>query len=106
MIRLAVFCVLLAIGFVAGQEQDNLVNTNVDRTLDLVSHIPKETITVTVENRGTKATRYYDYYVEPQHVNDVAFVGAGVSDRVDIFFICCFCFRSKVKIVMTKLVYQ
>jgi len=80
MIRLSVFCVLLAIVFVAGQEQDNLVNTNVDRTLDLVSHLPKETITVTIENRGTKPTRYYDYYVEPQHVNDVAYVGAVVSE--------------------------
>ncbi len=79
MIRLSVFCVLLAIVFVTGQEQDNLVNTNVDRTLDLVSHIPKETISVTIENRGAKATRYYDYYVEPQHVNDVAYVGAAVS---------------------------
>jgi oligosaccharyltransferase complex subunit alpha (ribophorin I) len=81
MIRLSVFCVLLAIVFVTGQEQDNLVNTNVDRTLDLVSHIPKETITVTIENRGTKATRYYDYYVEPQHVNDVAYVGAVVKGK-------------------------
>lgn len=79
MIRLSVFCALLAIAFVAGQEQDNLVNTNVDRALDLVSHLPKETISVTIENRGTKATRYYDFYVEPQHVNDVAYVGAVVS---------------------------
>jgi hypothetical protein len=87
MIRLSVFCVLLAIVFVTGQEQDNLVNTNVDRTLDLVSHIPKETITVTIENRGTKATRYYDYYVE-------------LNQSLFSFF------RSKVKIMMIKLVYQ
>jgi hypothetical protein len=79
MIRLSFFCILLAIVFVTGQDQDNLVNTNVERILDLVSHLPKETISVTVENRGTKSTRYYDYYVEPQHVNDVAYVGAIVS---------------------------
>jgi hypothetical protein len=79
MIRLSFFYILLAIVFVFGQEQDNLFNTNVERTLDLVSHIPKETISVTIENRGSKATRYYDYYVEPQHINDVAFVGAVVS---------------------------
>jgi hypothetical protein len=100
--------VLLAIAFVAGQE-DNLVNTNVDRTLDLVSHIPKETITVTIENRGTKAT-YYDYYVEPQHVNDVAYVGAVVS-KIDFFYRNFINFsvvysRSKVKIMMIKVVYQ
>lgn len=79
MLRLAVFSLLLAIVFVTGQDQDNLVNTNVDRVLDLVSHIPKETITVTIENRGNKATRFYDYLVEPQRVNDVAYVGAVVS---------------------------
>jgi hypothetical protein len=79
MIRFSFFCILVAIVFVAGQEQDNLINTNVERTLDLVSHLPKETISVTIENRGTKATRYYDYNVEPQHVNDVAYVGAVVS---------------------------
>lgn len=81
MIRFAVFSLFLVTVFVTGQEQDNLVNTNVDRALDLVSHIPKETITVTVENRGTKATRYYDFNVEPQHVNDVAYVGAVVKGR-------------------------
>ena len=77
--RCSIFALLLVIACVTGQEQDNLVNTNVERTLDLVSHIPKETISVTVENRGTKGARVYDYYVEPQHVNDVAYVGAVVS---------------------------
>ena len=71
--------VLLAVVLVAGQEQDKLFNTNVDRTIELVSHLPKEIISVTVENRGSNAARYYDYAVEPQHVNDVAFVGATVS---------------------------
>jgi hypothetical protein len=83
MIRLSLFCAFLSIVFVAGQDQDNLINTNVERILDLVSHIPKETISVTIENRGTKATRYYDYYVEPQHVNDVAYVGAVVSEFIN-----------------------
>ncbi|CAF5058870.1 unnamed protein product, partial [Rotaria magnacalcarata] len=58
-----------------------LINSNVERTLDLVSHLPKEIISVTIENRGTKATRYYDYYVEPQHVNNVAYVGAVVKGK-------------------------
>lgn len=83
--RLSLFCILFAIVFVTGQDQDNLVNTNVDRALDLVTHLPKEIITVTVENRGTKATRYYDYYVEPQHVNNAAYVSAVVSES--FFFI-------------------
>ncbi|CAF4426066.1 unnamed protein product, partial [Adineta steineri] len=64
-----------------GQEQEHLVNTKVERTLDLVSHLPKEIISVTFENRGTKSARYYDYYVEPQHVNDVGYVGAIVRGK-------------------------
>ncbi|CAF2985466.1 unnamed protein product [Rotaria sp. Silwood2] len=79
--RVSLFCILFTIIFAAGQEQDGLVNTNVERTLDLVSHLPKETISVTIENRGTKGARYYDYYVEPQHVNNVAYVGAVVKAK-------------------------
>ncbi|UJR22106.1 hypothetical protein I4U23_025171 [Adineta vaga] len=81
MIRFSFIYLFLTIGFVVGQDQDNLVNTNVDRTLDLVSHLPKETISVTIENRGTKATRNYDYLVEPQQGNNVAFVGAVVKGK-------------------------
>lgn len=79
MMRSSLFFVLLAVVLVAGQEQDKLFNTNVDRSIDLVSHLPKEIISITVENRGSNAARFYDYTVEPQHVNDVAFVGATVS---------------------------
>ncbi|CAF1521884.1 unnamed protein product [Adineta ricciae] len=79
--RFSLICLCLTIGLVFGQEQDNLINTNVERALDLVSHLPKETISVTVENRGTKGARYYDYVVESQHANDVAFVGAVVKGK-------------------------
>jgi hypothetical protein len=77
--HLPLFCVFFAIIWVGGQEQENIFNTNVERFIDLVSHLPKETISVKIENRGTKAIRYYDYYVESQHVNDVAYVGAIVG---------------------------
>ena len=85
MIRFSVVCLLLTIALVSGQNQDDLVNTNVERALDLVSQLPKETISVTIENKGTKGVRTYDFLVEPLHVNDVAFVGATV--RHSIMFI-------------------
>ncbi|UJR26995.1 hypothetical protein I4U23_008302 [Adineta vaga] len=75
----SLFFVIVAVAH--GQEQDSLFNTKVERSLDLVSHLPKETIIVTFENRGTKSVRYYDYYVEPQHVDDVAYVGAIVKGK-------------------------
>ena len=78
MIRFSVVCLLLTIALVAGETQDDLVNSNVERNLDLVSHLPKETISVTIENKGSKGVRHYDFYVEPNHVNDVAYVGAVV----------------------------
>jgi hypothetical protein len=82
MTRLSLFLFLLVVTCVRGQEQDNLVNTNVERSLDLLSHLPKESVRVTVENRGTKPARAYDYYVEPQHVKEVGYVGATVSSLV------------------------
>ena len=77
--RISLFCIILAVVSVTGQGQDSLINTNVERTLDLLTHLPKETIIVTIENPGPKAIGYYDYYVEPQHVNDVVYVEAVVS---------------------------
>ena len=102
------FCVLFAIAIVTnGQEQESLFNTKVERALDLVSHLPKETITVTFENRGTKPARYYDYYVQPQHVKDVAYVGAivclSLNDEHNTYL---FFFRSKGRTVMIKVLFQ
>ena len=104
MIRFSFVCLLVTIALVFGQEPINLVNTNVERSLDLVSHIPKETISVTVENRGTKGVRHYDYWVEPQHIEDVAYVGAVVSIiiSVDLIYKRKKFSRSKAKIEMTK----
>lgn len=103
MIRFSIVSLLLTIALVAGQSPDDLVNSNVDRALDLVSHLPKETITVTVENKGSKGVRSYDYYVEPSHANDVVFVGAvvSISIRSDSFSLISFS-RSKERIVMIK----
>ena len=85
MTRLSLLCFFLAVvACVRGQEQDTLVNTNVERSLDLLSHLPKEIVRVTVENRGTKSTRTYDYYVEPQHVKEVGYVGATVSSLLKL----------------------
>jgi hypothetical protein len=90
MIRFVIVYLFVALASVAGQEQNDLINTNVERSFDLVSHIPKETISVTVENRGTQSVRSYDYYVEPQFVNNVAFFGAVVSKTItfDSFRTC------------------
>lgn len=79
MIRFSFIYLLVVVFLVSGQEQDNLVNTNVERTIDLVSHLPKETTTVTIENRGSKGVRQYDYLVASQYVQHVAYVGAVVS---------------------------
>lgn len=80
MLRCTLFCLFSTVALlVAGQDRESLVNTKVERALDLISHLPKETIKVTFENRGSKPARHYDYCVEPQHVNDVAYVGAVVS---------------------------
>ena len=101
--RFAVACLLLTIALVSGQNQDDLVNSNVERALDLVSHLPKETISVTIENKGSKGVRHYDFLVEPAHVNDVAYVGASVRSSVRSFLHAFIrSFRSKERTAMIR----
>ncbi|CAF0790271.1 unnamed protein product [Didymodactylos carnosus] len=64
-------------------EQSDLVNTDVERSVDLISHLPKYTIVITVENRGSKPVRTYEYYVESQYGNNVAYVGASAKAQDD-----------------------
>ncbi|CAF0756722.1 unnamed protein product [Didymodactylos carnosus] len=82
-----IFCVLFLtvsiLNYVYTEEQSGIVNTDVERSVDLVSHLPKHTTTITIENRGSKSIRTYEYYVEPQYANDVAYVGASIKRRDD-----------------------
>jgi oligosaccharyltransferase complex subunit alpha (ribophorin I) len=62
--------------------QAELVNSNVDRTVDLSSHLPKITNLITVENIGKSAVNSYIYIVDSNLQDSLSFIGA-VSKNSD-----------------------
>ena len=60
----------------------DIVLSNVDRTVDIATHLPKITSVVTVENTGKSAVRSFLFAVESGLSNDLSFFGAVVSVTV------------------------
>jgi hypothetical protein len=72
--------VLLAFaGTIQSESNADIINTNVERTIDLTSHLPKVINLVSVENQGSKSLNSYVYVVEPEYEDKIAYVGAQVS---------------------------
>lgn len=63
----------------AAEPSNELVNTNVERTIELTSHLVHITSVISAENKGSSSIKSYNYVVEPQHAKNVAFVGAKVN---------------------------
>ena len=57
----------------------DLVNNKVQRNIDLATHLPKITTTITVENIGKSSVRSYLLAVDPSLKDDLSFIGAVVS---------------------------
>jgi len=72
---------------IAGQDAINadVVNSRVQRTVDLTSHLPKVNSRITLENTGKTTVRYYIVAIDPNLASNVSFVGASVRS------ICMFC---------------
>jgi len=64
----------------AGEDAINadIVNSRVQRTVDLTTHLPKISSRITVENAGKTVVRYYVVAIDPNLTNNVSFVGASV----------------------------
>ena len=76
------FTVLLFSGLhlIAGQDAINadIVNSRVQRTVDLTTHLPKVNSRITVENTGKTPARFYIVAIDPNLASNVSFVGASV----------------------------
>ena len=57
----------------------DIVNTKVQRTIDLTTHLAKVSCRITIENTGKTGVRSYLTAVDPVLVQNVSFVGAMVS---------------------------
>ena len=79
---LAVCILLLASGMSCDSSAD-LVNTKVDRAIDLTAHLVYITNTITVENTATSgAQKSYTFLVEPSQAKHVSIVKAQVGAQV------------------------
>jgi oligosaccharyltransferase complex subunit alpha (ribophorin I) len=77
-LELFVLTALLATCCTANQASisADLVNSNVDRTVDLSSHLPKITNAITVENTGKSSVNSYIYAVDANVADSLSFIGA------------------------------
>ena len=72
----------LVLNMVNADSNADLVNSKVDRTIDLTSHLARITHLITVENKAAAGSfKSYTFTVEPSMAKNVAFLGAQVIFR-------------------------
>jgi tetrahydromethanopterin S-methyltransferase subunit C len=65
---------------IQGDSNADLVNTKVDRTIELVTNQAHITTVITVENTAKSGSlKSYTFVVEPSIANKVSFIGAQVT---------------------------
>lgn len=70
---------LLLISVINADSSADLVNTRVERSLDLTSHLVYVTDKITVENTGKGSQKSYTFVVEPSQANHVSSVTAKLT---------------------------
>ena len=73
--------VLCGLGTIVCDDSVNgdIVNSRVQRTVDLTTHLVKINSRITVENTGKTASRQYLIAIDPVLTQNVSFIGAAVS---------------------------
>ena len=74
----SVICVIVCNANQDSISQD-LVNSKVQRTVDLTTHLPQITNTITLENNGKSSIRMFLYAVDRALSDKLSFIGASVS---------------------------
>jgi len=71
---------LCGLHLTAGEDAINadIVNSRVQRTVDLTTHLPKVNSRITIENVGKAPFRSYIVAIDPNLASSVSFVGASV----------------------------
>ena len=65
----------------------NLVNSKVERKIDISTHLAKIFTTLTIENKGTSSVQSFVFVTEPKLKNKLSFIGAVVSHHEELFYI-------------------
>ncbi|XP_064633039.1 dolichyl-diphosphooligosaccharide--protein glycosyltransferase subunit 1-like [Lineus longissimus] len=93
----SLFLVLLASCCVANQDtiDANLINTKVERTVDLSSHLAKTTSSITLKNNGNTAVKSFLFVVDPSLAGNLATLSA--TDKEE---------EEKLKVIQTSVANQ
>ena len=70
----SIFLILVA----SRPTQADLVNTKVERTIELTSNVAHINHVISVENKAASAVKSYLFVVEPEHAKILAYIGAKV----------------------------
>lgn len=70
--------VVLLVSVAALVASEDLINTKIERSIELTTHLVHINNVITVENKGSGAVKSYTYSIEPSQASNVAFVGARV----------------------------
>lgn len=76
---------LCGVDLIIGDDVINpdIVNTKVQRNVDLTTHLPKINVRVTFENTGKSPVRSYLVAIDPQLAGNVSFIGASLKSGLD-----------------------
>lgn len=58
---------------------ENLVVTQVERKIDISTHVVKTYTSITIENKGSSTVRSFLYVLDPSLKTKLSFIGAVVS---------------------------
>jgi oligosaccharyltransferase complex subunit alpha (ribophorin I) len=78
-VLLATVC-LLAIASASAESNADVVNSKVERTVDLTSQLARVSYLLTIENKAAAPLTAYTFVVEPSSSASVAYVGAQLYD--------------------------
>lgn len=83
-----VFCLLAFVNCKDAKARQDSVNndltlTNVDRKIDISTHLAKISSTITIENNGKSSVGFFLYAVEPSLQDSLSFLGASIKGNED-----------------------
>lgn len=84
-------CIIFSIDCKVRQDTiDNaIVNSKVERKIDVATHLVKLTTTITLENTGKMPVKSFLYAMEPSLQNYLSFISANVSLLICSVFSFC-----------------
>ena len=77
--KLFLFAIILILSNKIDCESNaDVLNTKVERLVDLSNHLAKVTTVITVENKGKSVLNSYTFVIEPNQAKNVVYISAQV----------------------------